>query len=126
MRFLVSLWLVGCAAESVPVGPSSVVTNQGLYELTLVPDQAPWAASEEVSMEISIAADGQLTDAALALDFWMPDHGHGLSGEPVIVPVSTGIVEASWTFSMSGYWEITLDVDGPAGTDTAVTGWEVQ
>jgi hypothetical protein len=54
------------------------------------------------------------------VDANMPAHGHGMT----VVPVAEG-GEGQWTvapmlFHMTGHWQITVDIDGPAGWEQAV------
>ena len=61
---------------------------------------------------LSIAnADGAMTDVAVKVKSWMPDHGHGSPVEAVASKVSDGeyTVEPLNLF-MAGLWEITLEL----------------
>lgn len=66
------------------------------------------------------AADGQpVTGAHINVDGGMPQHGHGFPTQPKVTrELGDGryLVEGM-KFSMPGWWQIKLKVDGAAGTD---------
>jgi hypothetical protein len=68
-----------------------------------------------------VDANGQPVDAEIVMDGGMPQHGHGLP----TVPRVTGKdhkgrhIVGGMRFNMSGWWVLTVEVDGEAGTDTA-------
>lgn len=127
MRFaLVVAGLMGCATGEVPLAPEQVVTDGGAYAVALEPGPTPWATGTEVALHLEVAHDGApVTDSAVALTPWMPDMGHGLTDPVEVVADGTGGHDARWVFTMPGYWELTLEVDGAHGPDTAVVAYEV-
>ena len=124
---LAFLTILACdTVDDVPLAPSSVDTSGGTWNLVLSPSPDPHAAGE-VALSIDILSNdtGDYAPEAsiTALTPWMPDHNHGISDEPVIINHGDGTAEASWTYSMSGYWELTITVDD---SEEATVGYEVK
>jgi hypothetical protein len=114
------LWLAACGGSAPLDGPQ-------LYEVstTLVPAQH--VAGEAVSVELVIALDGAPElGATVDVEPWMPDHGHGVSDPPVTVEDGDGHYTATWTYPMSGAWELQYRVDGSAGVDSWTEALDVQ
>jgi hypothetical protein len=101
------------------MAPSEVTTDGGSYTLALAANPQPFVAGEPAELLVTVAAAG------LAVEPWMPDMGHGLA-DPVAVQSTADGFAADWSFSMPGYWELTLTVDGADGLETATVGYEVQ
>jgi hypothetical protein len=58
--------------------------------------------------------------AAFSVGGGMPQHGHGFPTRPRItreLETGTYLLEGV-KFSMTGWWEIRLDIQGPQGSDT--------
>ena len=51
---------------------------------------------------------------------------HGISGEPSFQETEAGLYNVQFEFSMSGAWEVQLDIDAEPGQDQVVTDIEVQ
>ena len=63
-----------------------------------------------------------VTDAQIAVDGGMPQHGHGLPTKPLVrtqVADGTYLLEGM-KFSMTGWWEIKLAIQAADCADTAV------
>lgn len=127
MRFgiLAALFVACTAPVEVPVAPSEVTTDDGLYVLQFATD-GTWATGETARLHVDVwyGAD-PVVDSTLAVTPFMPDMGHGLAADVEVVPDGLGGHDASWSFTMPGYWELSYAVDGVAGPDTAVVGYEV-
>ena len=98
-------------------------TEQGLYVGTLEPGASPVPVGTMQSWTVVVTtADGQpLEHAELSIDGGMPQHGHGLPTEPQVTEELGGgryRVEGM-KFNMPGWWTITLEISGAAGTDSA-------
>ncbi|WP_423065364.1 FixH family protein [Devosia sp. CN2-171] len=98
-------------------------TEQGLYVGTLEPGASPVPVGTMQSWTVVVTtADGQpLEHAELSIDGGMPQHGHGLPTEPQVTDELGGgryRIEGM-KFNMPGWWTITLEVSGAAGTDSA-------
>lgn len=97
-------------------------TEAGRYVVSLSPedDAALVGAFQRWIVGIASPAGEAVTDARVALDGDMPQHGHGLPTSPEVTgELGEGryLVEGM-RFSMGGWWTITVVVDGAAGTDT--------
>ena len=85
------------------------------------PDGWTRAQVEELRALVTNGQTGQsVTDAAIAIDGGMPQHGHGLPTRPRVTQnLGDGRYEIGGVrFNMGGWWELKLIVIGPAGTDT--------
>lgn len=112
--------------DKVPVDPAEVWTADQRYLLELEPSQRPYVAGDDVALVVVVSdGDAVVEDATVRVRPWMPEHGHGVSGEPTVETVEPGTIEARWTFPMPGRWELTLKVDGVDGKDSAVVAYEV-
>lgn len=111
----------------VPVDPARVRTTDGLYVVHLEARPRPLVAGEATTLTVEIEVDDlPVADTTLAVEPWMPDHGHGVSPAPTVAADLDGVHTATWTYSMPGRWELTLRVDGPDGQDHAKVGYDVQ
>lgn len=125
---LASLWL-GCAPDPADPGatwgPRTVETDAGLYTLDLELSPDPPVAGATTLWLAARDAAGAAVSPTLTLTPWMPVHGHGVSEDPVCSDVDGG-VEAAFSWSMPGAWELRIEVsDGPQ-MDTVVVPVEVQ
>jgi len=110
----------------VPLAPDAVDSRDGLYRLELEAVPQPYIAGRTAELYIEVASEGGLDPTAeVSVKPWMPDHDHGISPGPVVEVDGDGRLRAEWVFSMPGYWELTLQLDGVAGSDRAVVAYEV-
>jgi hypothetical protein len=105
-------------------------TATGLYQVRLQPPlQAP-AINQMHSWQVTLAtADGTpVSGARFAVDGGMPQHGHGLPTQPRVTrELADGTYQLDGVrFSMTGWWEVKLAIDGPAGTDKVTFNTIVQ
>ena len=133
------LWLVplvvvvvgsaGLAARMLAPPPSDLdlslsrATEHGLYVASLAPDQTPVPVGSIHTWTVKVATpDGQPADTAtITIDGGMPQHGHGLPTQPeVTTDLGDGkhLIEGM-KFNMTGWWTLTVSIDGPQGADKA-------
>lgn len=91
------------------------------YVVTLQPPAAPAAINQLHSWQVRLVspAGAPVAHARIAVDGGMPQHGHGLPTRPQVtqeLPDGTYLIEGM-KFSMTGWWEIKLAIDGPEGAD---------
>jgi hypothetical protein len=91
------------------------------YIVTLQPPATPAAINQLHSWQVKLStpAGAPVTQARITVDGGMPQHGHGLPTRPRVtreLPEGGYLIEGM-KFSMTGWWEIKLAVDGPAGVD---------
>lgn len=123
---LAFLTLLACdAMDNIPLNPDNIDTSGGTWSLILSPSPQPQTAGE-ASLSIGIinnaTGDYDLDAEITALTPWMPNHNHGISEEPVIANHGDGTADATWIYSMSGYWELTIVVDN---SEESIIGYEV-
>lgn len=61
-----------------------------------------------------------ITDATIAVDGGMPQHGHGLPTQPSVgAPLGEGNYRVEGVrFNMGGWWQLKFTIDAAAGRDT--------
>lgn len=96
-------------------------TNAGTYRVALVPPAQAPAINQMHSWTVKLATpQGEpVHGATFAVDGGMPQHGHGLPTKP---RVTRELADGSYQidgmkFSMTGWWEVKLDIRGPQGAD---------
>lgn len=96
-------------------------TVESKYVVTLQPPAQPAAINQLHAWQVKVAspAGAPVTGARIKVDGGMPQHGHGLPTRPQVtreLPDGGYLIEGL-KFSMTGWWEIKLAIDGPAGAD---------
>lgn len=91
------------------------------YVVTLRAPAKPAAINQLHAWQVKLASPtGEpVPNARIKVDGGMPQHGHGLPTRPQVtreLPDGGYLIEGM-KFSMTGWWEIKLAVDGPAGAD---------
>ena len=99
-------------------------SQHGMYAVTLRPLVDAPAINSIHAWEIGITTrDGKpVDDARIAFSGGMPQHGHGYPTRPRVTgQVGPGRYRLDGVkFSMSGWWEMKLDVQSAHGTDQVV------
>ena len=96
-------------------------TVDNKYVVTLLPPSKPAAINQLHAWQIQVVspAGEPISNARIKVDGGMPQHGHGLPTRPQVTAQLPGggyLIEGM-KFSMTGWWEIKLAIDGPAGAD---------
>lgn len=120
--------LAGCAPGAAPVSPDAIETDDGLYLIDLAATPDPVVAGEESELMMHVMNLGDeehVQGAVVGVDPFMPEHGHGIEDDVEVTEPQMGMYVAAWTYTMSGYWEVTIDVDADAGADSVVVGYDV-
>jgi hypothetical protein len=93
----------------------------GLYRVVLVPPAQSPTVNQMHSWNVKLAAtDGTpVHGARFSIDGGMPQHGHGLPTQPRVTrELGDGTYQLDgMKFSMTGWWEIKLAIQGPQGAD---------
>lgn len=101
----------------------SKVTDKGLYVASLAADSAPIPVGAMHTWTVTVTEpDGRPAEGiAIGIDGGMPQHGHGLPTAPkVTADLANGAHRIEgMKFSMTGWWTLTVAIDGPEGADTA-------
>jgi hypothetical protein len=99
-------------------GPRTSDARQ--FTATLQPTQ-PLQPRRMHTMRVVItdAAGSPVDNAAIRIDGGMPEHGHGLPTRPRVTrALGNGLYEIEGVrFNMGGWWELTLAITAPAGSD---------
>jgi hypothetical protein len=93
----------------------------GTYRVALVPPAQAPAINQMHSWKVKLAtADGTpVHGARFAVDGGMPQHGHGLPTQPRVTrELEDGTYQLDgMKFSMTGWWQVKLAIQGPQGSD---------
>ncbi|HSW20833.1 MAG TPA: FixH family protein [Ramlibacter sp.] len=96
-------------------------TSAGVYHVALAPPAQAPALNQMHSWTVKLATpDGApVHGARFLVDGGMPQHGHGLPTQPRVTrEIADGTYQLDgMKFSMTGWWEVKLAVDGPQGAD---------
>ncbi len=122
--------LIACATSTEPLFEpvTEIDTDQGRYHLLLdpIPDP-PTAGDATLHIDLISNKTGESSlGAAVSVTPWMPDHGHGIADDVIVEELGMGEYAASWVYSMSGYWELTITIDADNGEDEVIVGYEVE
>jgi hypothetical protein len=112
----------GCMTQPKDLDLSTAKsTAAGAYRVELVAPAQPPAINQMHSWKVKLAApDGTpVRGAQFAVDGGMPQHGHGLPTQPRVTrELEAGVYALDgMKFSMTGWWEVKLDIQGPRGAD---------
>ncbi len=128
LLFLLTFLAIACAACSMMSTPAGLdlrlarPSAHGLYLVTLQPPAGAIGINRIHSWQLRIAAaDGSaVSNAVVAFDGGMPQHHHGFPTSPRISaqPGEGAYRIDGVKFSMSGWWEIKLAIEGARGSDT--------
>ena len=96
-------------------------TVDNKYVVTLQPPAQAAAINQLHTWQVKVASPAgvPVPDARIKVDGGMPQHGHGLPTRPQVtreLPDGGYLIEGM-KFSMTGWWEIKLAIDGPKGAD---------
>jgi hypothetical protein len=98
-------------------------SENGLYTVSLAPEQAPIREGPLQSFVLTVKmADGRPVDVSrIEIGGGMPQHGHGLPTEPrVTAALGDGKYRIEgFKFTMSGWWQLKFTIDAPPGRDEA-------
>lgn len=114
--------LTGCATPPANLDLSlDKPSAAGAYRVALVPPAKAPAINQLHAWKVKLATpDGAPVHAArFMVDGGMPQHGHGLPTQPRVtreLEQGTYLLEGM-RFSMTGWWEVKLGIDGPNGAD---------
>lgn len=91
------------------------------YVVTLQPPAKAAAINQLHSWRVLLASPtgAPVAQARITVDGGMPQHGHGLPTKPQVtreLPGGAYLIEGM-KFSMTGWWEIKLAIEGTAGAD---------
>jgi hypothetical protein len=119
---IVSIAATGCM--SVPQDLDLTLTRPSVasrYVVTLQPPTTPAAINELHAWQVKVASPSgaPVAHAQISVGGGMPQHGHGLPTRPLVsqeLPGGIYVIEGM-KFSMTGWWEIKLAIDGAEGSD---------
>ena len=118
------VWLMMPAAAPPDLDLSrSKASEKGLYSISIAPEAGSFKQGELHSWVISLrgANGAPVENATFTVDGGMPQHHHGLPTSPAVtVHLGDGRYRLEGVkFHMSGWWELRLAIEAPAGRDKA-------
>ncbi|MDP3230263.1 MAG: FixH family protein [Acidovorax sp.] len=119
---VVALMTAGCMAPPKDLDLSlDKKSAGGVYQVALLPPAQAPTINQMHSWKVRLAtAEGvPVRGAKFLVDGGMPQHGHGLPTQPRVTREMEAGTYAldGMKFSMTGWWEVKLAIDGPQGTD---------
>ncbi len=119
---MAALTIFGCSSPPKDLDVAlEKQTAAGVYRVALVPPAEAPAINQMHSWKVKLATpDGTpVHGARFAVDGGMPQHGHGLPTQPRVTrEIAGGTYQLDgMKFSMTGWWEVKLDIQGPQGPD---------
>ncbi|MBG6078097.1 FixH family protein [Polaromonas sp. CG_9.11] len=116
--------LVGCSTPANLDLSLDKQSTAGLFHVTLLPPTQTPAINQLHSWKVKLTTpEGiAITNATFTVGGGMPQHGHGFPTQPRItreLEEGTYLLEGM-KFSMTGWWEIKLDIQGPKISDKVV------
>jgi hypothetical protein len=117
-----SLFIAGCSTPPRDLDVSlDKPSTGGIYRVALLPPAQAPAVNQMHSWKVKLATtDGTpVHGARIAVDGGMPQHGHGLPTQPRVTrELADGTYQLDgMKFSMTGWWEIKLAIQGQPGAD---------
>lgn len=139
VRALVLVLLAACSACFTPApeaaangsadDPYAATTSSGAtVEVRTAPAQPPVRGKVQLEVLVRDAAGTPRDGLDVAVVAWMPSHGHGANGTPVVTPLGNGLYRIDGcTLAMSGTWQLRMTMRALDGTeDHATTIIDVQ
>lgn len=110
--------------EQGSTGWSSTTSLDGRYrvEWRTMPSTIPLRDPFQMEVRVLDSRTGQPSEAVLAVDAAMPQHGHGMNVVPTVDRVGPGAWKVGhMLFHMPGYWEIYFDIRDAGRLERAQT-----
>lgn len=119
----------GDAANGSADDPYASIASSGAsIELRTAPAAPPVRGKVQLEALVRDAAGRPRDGLTIDVVAWMPSHGHGANGTPVVTPLGDGSYRIDGcALTMAGAWQIRMTMRGPDGSeDHATTTIEVQ
>lgn len=113
------------ATEGTPV--DGVPMDGGVYVLALATDPSP-PVTGKTTLHIRVGAGdtaAPVEGATVAVVPFMPEMGHGISGDTDLVELGDGRYTAEWYYPMAGEWEVEVSITSDLGDDVTTAIFEV-
>ena len=129
--------LVSACSGAAPEGgeggtaltPYSATASSGAsIEVRTAPAQPPVRGKVQLEVQVHDAAGIPRDGLTIDVVAWMPSHGHGAAGTPVVTPLGGGSYRVEGcALTMAGSWQIRMTMIGTDGSeDHATTTIDVQ
>lgn len=108
-----------CAADTrkdIYIAGLSKLTASGALKIELMDatPAPPQKQSNAMVLKLVDAAGAPVDGATLSVTPFMPDHGHGSSVKPTVMPMGAGVYAVSNVYlPMPGLWRLTVTVQMP-------------
>ncbi|MCC6215834.1 MAG: FixH family protein [Polyangiaceae bacterium] len=107
---------------------SGLLSQAGALRGSFTPAPDPPATGDNsLAMQLALVDGAPLVGAALALEPWMPAHGHGTPTVPVVVELGAGSYRADRIhLTMPGHWEIGIRVEWGDTADVFILDYDAR
>jgi hypothetical protein len=118
----------GSGTDPEPQDLSGVTSVAGAFLASFTPEPGlPVTGDNALGIELRDAKGSPVEHATIAIEPWMPAHGHGSHVQPKLSELGGGAYRAEDIyFTMPGAWELTLDVIDGSQRDTFVLSYDVK
>ena len=113
-------WTEGTPVDGVP-------TDGGVYVLALSTEPSP-PVTGKTTLHIRVGAGdtaAPVSGATVVVVPFMPEMGHGISGDTDLLEVGDGRYNAEWFYPMAGEWEVEVSIASELGEDAYTAIFEV-
>jgi hypothetical protein len=122
--------LTGCVTQPTDLDVSlDKPSASSVYRVALLPPAQAPAINQMHSWKVKLTTPqgAPVHGARFLVDGGMPQHGHGLPTQPRVTrEVEDGTYALDgMKFSMTGWWEVKLAIQGPHGADQVTFNWVV-
>lgn len=111
---VLALPLAACSADAGLAAPIELTSVSGEITGTLAPGSGR-VGTNVLTVELA-DLDGPMAGATLAVEPWMPAHGHGSPRETTVLDLGEGRYEVTVYFNMTGAWELQCSIDDDEDT----------
>lgn len=123
-------FLAGCVTQPTDLDLSlDKPSASSVYRVALLPPAQAPAINQMHSWKVKLTTPqgAPVHGARFLVDGGMPQHGHGLPTHPRVTrEVEDGTYALDgMKFSMTGWWEVKLAIQGPQGADQVTFNWVV-
>jgi hypothetical protein len=127
---LTSLPLAACSSENDPETKTlaGIQSKNGVLRGSFAPEPNPPSTGDN-ALSISLMDDqgAALAGADVGIEPWMPSMGHGSSTTPQMTELGAGAYRATnIQFTMPGHWELRVQVEAGAHSDSFLLEYDVK
>jgi len=120
------LTLSACGGEEAAPDPIHLMSDSMELHLMLTPEATLGVGTNMVDLHVMDADSNPVTGLVIAIEPWMPAHGHGATMPTTVHELEDGHYHVMPYFQMAGSWELRMTFALGTLSDTATATVEVQ